>query len=247
MSTDVTLTLTGTPIPHTTRLDCLDKGHIELLGVLGSDEMVVQAARASTNRIKTNSAKRIGDGLIHRLLRDGHKSPFFHPHITIVVKAPLFVMRQWMRSNVGWAYNEQSQRYAEVEPEFYIPDTFLRQVGKPMDYRREEVTDATMRAVLRDQLEQQYQAAFQTYKYLSDGADGWGLALEQARVVLPTATYTTVMATCSLYAALHFIALRGTLHAQFEIRQYAEALAVVVKENFPVTWEAFVAYGLKEA
>ena len=242
MSTDVTLTLTGTPIPHTTRLDCLDKGYIELLGVLGSDEMVVQAARASTNRIKTNSAKRIGDSLIHRLLRDGHKSPFFHPHITIVVKAPLFVMRQWMRSNVGWAYNEQSQRYAEVEPEFYIPSKFLAQVGKPMDYQRTEL-DAVVADDLRNALADGYTEQYNLYRYLVN----CGVALEQARVVLPTATYTTVMATCSLYAALHFIALRGTLHAQFEIRQYAEALAVVVKENFPVTWEAFVAYGLKEA
>lgn len=42
------------------------------------------------------------------------------------MKMPIFVARQWMRSNVGIVYNEISRRYVDTPPEFYEPKQFRK-------------------------------------------------------------------------------------------------------------------------
>jgi len=41
---------------------------------------------------------------------------------------------------------------------------------------------------------------------------------------------------------MHFLKLRLDTHAQFEIRIYAEAIAKIIKDIVPMTWEAFLDY-----
>ena len=44
---------------------------------------------------------------------------------------------------------------------------------------------------------------------------------------------------------MHFLKLRLDIHAQHEIREYAKAIAKIVKEEFPITYEAFIDYILE--
>lgn len=69
-----------------------------------------------------------------------------------------------------------------------------------------------------------------------------GLARELARMVLPTNYYTQWYWKIDLHNLLHFISLRADSHAQFEIQEYAKAIAEIVKEWVPLTYEAFVDY-----
>jgi len=66
---------------------------------------------------------------------------------------------------------------------------------------------------------------------------GYGVPKELARVVLPVARYSRMRATGNLRGWLGFLKLRIVQSAQWEIRQYADAVAKIVKECFPRTYE----------
>ena len=72
----------------------------------------------------------------------------------------------------------------------------------------------------------------------------WGVAKETARLGLPVSTYTHWWTTWDAHNLLHMLALRLDTHAQWEIRQYAEAIARIVRDWLPITWEAFEDYRL---
>lgn len=92
-------------------------GYIELLDHMGDDLAVVNAARVSYAR-ESAELNEHDIRLIHRMMKDGHGSPFEHVVFKFRVKAPLFVVAQWERHRLA-SYNQQSGRYVEHEPEFY--------------------------------------------------------------------------------------------------------------------------------
>ena len=70
-----------------------------------------------------------------------------------------------------------------------------------------------------------------------------GVAREQARKDLPLSTYTEAYWKIDLHNLLHFLQLRMDVHAQWEIRQYAETIGrEIVRPMFPLVWEAFEDY-----
>ena len=68
-------------------------------------------------------------------MRDRHGSPFEHNSMTFFVRAPIFVWREHMRHRIA-SYNEESGRYRQLEPVFYVPDHRrpVVQVGKTGAY-----------------------------------------------------------------------------------------------------------------
>jgi thymidylate synthase (FAD) len=60
---------------------------------------------------------------------------------------------------------------------------------------------------------------------------------EQARIVLPQATYTEFIETGSLFAYARIWKLRSDLHAQKEIREYASAISMIMSNLFPISWK----------
>jgi thymidylate synthase (FAD) len=77
------------------------------------------------------------------------------------------------------------------------------------------------------------QQAFKVYEQLLEN----GVAREQARGVLPQNMMTTFWATVDLSNLLHFLDLRDDAHAQWEIRQYAQAIKSLIKDEFPTIAE----------
>jgi len=72
----------------------------------------------------------------------------------------------------------------------------------------------------------------------------FGVAKEQARKDLPLSTYTEAYWKCDLHNIFNFLRLRMDSHAQLEIRLYANAMAEIVKQLFPIAWQAFEDYQL---
>ena len=109
---------------------------VELVQSMGSDEMVAMSARVSTGAGASTPEK--DAGLINYLMRDRHGSPFEHNAFTFYIEAPIFVFREFMRHRIA-SYNEESGRYKELEPVFYVPDMKrkLIQKGKPGAYEFE--------------------------------------------------------------------------------------------------------------
>ncbi len=213
----------------------LDKGFVRLIDHMGSDLSVVNAARVSYGKMK-DSFEASDAKLVDFLAEHEHTSPFRHTALTLHVKAPIFVFRQWMKHRIGSEFNEISGRYVEFpEDEFFVPELFRRQ-AKVNKQGSEGEIDAANRARALESYLEGCRGAVAHYKELLS----LGVCREQARCVLPVALYSEVYWTVSLQAVAHFIRLRADSHAQWEIQQYAAAVRQVVEPLYPVGLKALL-------
>jgi thymidylate synthase (FAD) len=166
-------------------------------------------------------------------MRHKHTSPFEHSIFTFYIKTPLFVRSEWHRHRT-WSYNEISGRYAEFADEFYIP----REARVPHATNRQGSQDSRDQMLdyeVWQRIEHHSRESYQLYRSLLDH----GLAREMARIVLPTNLYTQFYGTVDAHNLMHFLRLRTSEDAQWEIRQYAYALRDILAEKMPLTYEAF--------
>jgi thymidylate synthase (FAD) len=66
-----------------------------------------------------------------------------------------------------------------------------------------------------------------------------GVPKELARCGMPVGRYSQMRASTCLRNWLHFLTLRMAPVAQWEIRQYANAVGEIISQNFPRTWKLF--------
>lgn len=219
---------------------------IDLLQNAGSDQFICEAARVST---KGADAFGSGEsaGLLNFLMKGRHGSPFEHGLMTFRITAPIFVWREFMRHRIGWSYNEQSGRYMELIPLFYVPNVErpLVQVGKAGAY---EFVPGTL-----DQYERMsksmsisYETAWTEYKNMLHD----GVGKEIARSVLPVGTYSSAYVTCNPRSMMSFLSLRTkdeesmfTSYPQWEINKVADQMEAEFKKLFPLTHATFQANG----
>jgi thymidylate synthase (FAD) len=214
----------------------LDHGFVRLDEAMASDLSVVNGARVSFARHKTEMDES-DEGLIRFLMRDRHGTPFEHNAFRFHIRCPLFVAREWMRHRMG-SFNEFSMRYAKATDEFYVPepDDVRTQIGKPGAYSFEPVAPELAEET-RDALRDVYEHAYATYERLVEA----GVARELARCVIPVGAYTEFYWTVNARALMNFVSLRAAETAQREIRRYAEAVEQFFAEKMPVTHAAFIA------
>ncbi|MEK7475249.1 MAG: FAD-dependent thymidylate synthase [Candidatus Coatesbacteria bacterium] len=219
----------------------LDHGFVRVVDYLGDDAAIVQAARVSYGRgTKSVSNDR---GLIRYLLRHAHTTPFEMCEIKFHVKLPIFVARQWVRHRTA-SVNEMSGRYSILDREFYSPQPAVLGVqdASARQGRGKALPGPQARRILSI-LKRDATTAYAHYgEFLGPRGTEQPLARELARIGLPVSFYTQWYWKIDLHNLLHFIALRLTGHAQFEIRAYAQAMAAIVKRWVPLAWEAFDDY-----
>jgi len=80
-----------------------------------------------------------------------------------------------------------------------------------------------------------------TYRWMLE-AD---VAREIARIDLPVSMYTQWYWKIDLHNLLHFLSLRVDPRAQWEIQEFARAIAGIVKRVAPLSYEAWVDYDLE--
>jgi thymidylate synthase (FAD) len=224
---------------------------VELVRAAARDSDVVWAARVSTAGEASIDARdedpERNAGLIRYLMRDRHGSPFEHNSMTFLISAPIFVFREFMRHRVGWSYNEESARYRQLRPTFYVPgpERKLVQEGKPGRYDFVDGTPEQHKLVV----EATEDACRQAYRAYLDMLDA-GIAREVARGVLPVATYSSMYATCNARSLMHFLGLRtkrpdSTFPSfpQREIEMVAEAMEAHFATLMPIVHAAFEANG----
>lgn len=214
---------------------------VMLVNSMASDSAVAMAARVSTGGAASTEPEKDA-GLINYLMRDRHGSPFEHNAFTFYIEAPIFVFREFMRHRIA-SYNEESGRYKELSPVFYVPDLErnLVQVGKPGAYTFEEGTHhqyATVVAGIQGSCAQ----AWTDYQSMLKAE----IAREVARVVLPVNTYSSMYVTMNARALMNFLSLRtmreGTHFPSFpqrEIEMCAEKMEKFFAEKMPLTYAAF--------
>jgi thymidylate synthase (FAD) len=223
---------------------------VELVKSSASDADVLFAARVSTKGEQSlddigSDASRSA-GLINYLMRDRHGSPFEHTSFTFFVRAPIFMWREHMRHRIA-SYNEESGRYRELEPVFYVPGPGrnLIQEGKPGAYdfvpgtpEQYSLVDSEVRASCRQ--------AYAAYQAMLAA----GVAREVARIVLPVTIYSSAYVTMNARALMNFLSLRtkreGSHFPSFpqrEIEMVAELYEREFERLMPLTYAAFQTNG----
>ena len=223
-----------------------DDVSVELVKSSASDADVIWAARVSTAGDK--SLEDVGadasksEGLINYLARERHGSPFEHTSMTFFISAPIFVFREFMRHRIA-SYNEESGRYRELRPVFYVPskDRKLVQVGKPGAYSFVEGT-AEQHQMTVDAIKETCTLAYENYQKLLTA----GVAREVARAVLPVTLYSSMYVTMNARALMNFLSLRTARegshfpsYPQREIEMVAEKMEAEFAKLMPITYGAF--------
>ncbi len=219
---------------------------VELVRSSAQDADVLFAARVSTKGessledVDADASR--SSGLINYLMRDRHGSPFEHNSMTFYVQAPIFVFREFMRHRIA-SYNEESGRYRELRPVFYVPGPQRRlvQQGKPGSYEfvegtpeQHELVGTETRAVC--------EAAYASYQRMLEA----GVAREVARIVLPLTIYSSMYVTVNARSLMNFLSLRtkrDDAHfpsfPQREIEMCAEKMEQAWAGLMPLTHAAF--------
>jgi thymidylate synthase (FAD) len=206
----------------TERLIEVGGGRVELVDVMGDARSVVNAARVSMGRHVTEMGE-ADARLIRYLWEHEHTSPFRHVTFQFRLRAPIFVVRQWQKHQIGCSWNEISGRYVTFEDEAWRPERWRAQSAAVKQGSAGPLDDlsALDAATL---YEEAMAHAFETYQRLL----ALGVAKEQARAVLPLSLMTECFWTASLQAVLHFLKLRLDAHAQEEIRDFARAVEELI-------------------
>lgn len=219
---------------------------VDLVKHSASDADVIWAARVSTageqslDEISKDPAK--SAGLINYLARERHGSPFEHTSMTFFISAPIFVFREFMRHRIA-SYNEESGRYRELQPVFYVPspERKLVQIGKTGAYEfidgTKEQYDITVRS-----MKESYVFSYEHYQKMLEA----GVAREVARAVLPVGLYSSMYVTMNARALMNFLSLRTSRegshfpsYPQREIEMVAEKMEEVFARLMPLTHGAF--------
>lgn len=133
------------------------------------------------------------------------------------------------------SFNEMSARYVALPDDNYTP-SLARVLASQSTTNRQaqgsgaQLTEGDAHAWL-DELGALYDHAQRVY---ASGLRA-GVARELARLAVPVARYSVMRASANLRNWLAFLALRQDDAAQWEIRQYAHAVAALVAERFPRT------------
>ena len=248
------------------RIELLDHGYIEVVEHWGADERIVEAARMSTGKgflgwggdcpdgvlIGTaglqhdtecrckGTGKLIGDEkLLRYLYENRHATPFEMAGLVIEVQAPIFVFREWHRHRTQ-SYNEMSARYTPLPDLNYIPTVERLLINSKTNKQAgtvkgaAELTESAAES-FRIALRKSYDAAQALY----EEALAAGVPKELARIHLPVGRYSRMRASANLRNWLAFLTLRMDVAAQWEIRQYANAVGSFIAERFPRTWPLF--------
>jgi len=223
---------------------------VELVRSSARDADVVFAARVSTageQSLDDVQADATGaKGLINYLMRERHGSPFEHNSMTFFVQAPIFVWREHMRHRMA-SYNEESGRYRELKPVFYVParERNIIQVGKTGAYEFLPGDDHQY-TLIEERMRESCTQSYRAYKEMLDA----GIAREVARMVLPVSIYSSAYVTVNARSLMNFLSLRRKAegshfpsYPQREIEMVAERYEEEWAQLMPLTQAAFVANG----
>ena len=223
---------------------------VELVRSSAHDSDVLFAARVSTKGeqsledVKADAER--SKGLINYLMRAKHGTPYEHNSMTFYVHAPIFVFREHMRHRIA-SYNEESGRYRELRPVFYVPgpDRKLVQEGKPGHYTFVEGS-VEQHALGGAETRRVCMEAYAAYRRMLDA----GVAREVARIVLPLTIYSSMYVTFNARSLMNFLSLRTRRDdaafpsfPQREIEMVAEQMEAHWAGLMPLTHAAFEANG----
>ncbi|HDH63342.1 MAG TPA: FAD-dependent thymidylate synthase, partial [Firmicutes bacterium] len=195
---------------------------VELIYITPNAEKVIEKA----GRTSYQSFNRIGEGsekkFIRMIINLGHLSVIEHAVASFRISdVSRSLTHQLVRHRLA-SFTQKSQRYVD-ERNF----TFVEPPKVEENPEAHEIYVNFMKTVR------------ETYKKLRE----FKIPKEDARFVLPNATTTEIVITANLREWRHIVELRGSEHAQWEIRRMTIEILKILKREAPTVFEDFVIVG----
>lgn len=202
-----------TQLPSERTVRALNKGFIKLIDSYGNQDLMILCLEDFPNPLKA----------------------FGHGAMTFLIKMPIFVFRQWVRHRYG-TITELTPDFDRLvaEDSFYAPERFRAQAGKSMSYQYIDV-DNKENEIAKAHLAEHREACKERYKMLRK----MKMPAEMAAMILPYSFYVSVVWTVSVESLVNFLHLRKDMHAQWEIRQYADLIGGMFRDHFPDITELY--------
>lgn len=234
------------------KIALLDHGYLKFIEAWGTGEAgvssdpggdhitsyecgIIEAARQSTQG--SFRGWETDEKLLKHLYNNNHSTPFEFAGMIIEVQAPIFVFREWHRHRTQ-SYNEMSARYVPLPDLYYIPTVERIMIPPGSNKQAQGITQALEEnnaRIFRNRLKKTYSEVEKEYQLALET----GIPKEVARLVMPVGHYSRMRASANLRNWLAFLTLRMDPNAQWEIRQYAEAVGSCIADKFPQTWKLF--------
>ncbi len=147
--------------------------------------------------------------LIKKVTKSGHLSVMEHVSFTFSISGVSRTLTHQLVRHRLASYSQQSQRYVKQKTDVVIPPT--------------------VKGKYKEQYEKMISDIFEFYQEMVKN----GIPKEDARYILPNATYTTIVMTMNFRELYHTAALRLCFRAQWEIRKMFEEIAARVREVDP--------------
>ena len=175
------------------------------------------AAAGNSCYSESSSADILGnidsEKILSRIVGMGHHSVIEYAVFTFSVEGVSRALtHQLVRHRVA-SFSQQSQRYVSLDSASYVkPHTVEADPGAS------KVFDETMEAI------------WEAYRRLEE----MGIPPEDARYLLPNGCTTNITITMNARELLHFFSLRCCNRAQWEIREMADRMLDICREQSPV-------------
>ncbi|MFA5629572.1 MAG: FAD-dependent thymidylate synthase [Dehalococcoidales bacterium] len=183
---------------------------VKLLAITPDSENLVETA----GRLCYASGDRLGtsENWIAARIKQGHESLIEHASATFYIKASRALTHELVRHRIA-SYSQRSQRYVrEMQADYVIPPEFKDQNSETAKLYYEAMN-----------------SAWDSYKKLLDA----GMKPEIARYVLPNACLTEIICTWNFREIRHILKLRTSPAALPEIREVAQKIEEIMKEQAP--------------
>lgn len=206
-------------------------GWVHLEEMMGGDQVISDAARICRGMDITKFTDPDSDkALVERLLKGKikHNTPIEHCVFRFRVRCPIFVARQWLRHRIG-TFNERSLRRCSAKTDYFTP-------GVPR-LSKEELDNGI------EIYEGAMQEGLASYEYLVEKC-GW--SKEIARGVVGAAIYTEFLWTVNAWSLINWLTKRLDKDAQYEHREYAQAILRIFETEVPILAGAFKKYILDD-
>lgn len=191
-----------------------------------SEGLISYSARVSAPKNQENFDT--ADRLLTYCAKHSHWSVFEMSNAIIEIKAPRDISRQVLRHKSA-AFQEFSQRYAEVDEQMFVlrearlQDKKNRQNSIPVD-------DSELQNLWEEKQKHVIQTATSAYQWALDH----DIAKECARVVLPEGnTLSNMYMNATMRTWLHYCGLRSGNGTQLEHIWLAEACREGLRDYFP--------------
>lgn len=189
--------------------------NVELISITPYAERLIE--RAGRTAYQSHSSLELGseEKFIRRLLKLGHESVLEHASATFRITGISRAFTHQLVRHRLCSFTQQSQRYVDESSFRFVEPDAIRKNLKAHDF---------------------FVASMRGCKVAYLALQELGIKNEDARFVLPNATQSEIVVTANFREWRHIIQLRGSSHAQWEIRRGAIAILRKLKDLAPTVF-----------